>query len=93
MADAAEAPPPLRLDRRADWRSTGASPFGFGLRGQLPGEQEPVFWRYDDLGFPVWIHRDNEKRPERPLVFVVDLPAGRGGQELRPSERLLVIRV
>jgi hypothetical protein len=26
---------PLRLDRRADWRSTGACPFGVCLRGDL----------------------------------------------------------
>ncbi|MGY1616314.1 VOC family protein [Geodermatophilus sp. SYSU D00691] len=68
---------PLRLDRRADWAGTGASPFGVGLRGRLAPRQEPAFWRYTDLGFPIWVHRDGERHPERPLVFVLDLPARR----------------
>jgi Glyoxalase-like domain len=38
VADRAEAcANPLRLDRRAEWRSSGASPFGLVLRGQLAG--------------------------------------------------------
>jgi len=65
---------PLRLDRRADWARTGASPFGFGLRGQPRPEQRAAFWLYTDLGFRIWVHRDNEHRPDRPLVFVLDLP-------------------
>ncbi|MGY1730295.1 VOC family protein [Geodermatophilus sp. SYSU D01045] len=68
---------PLRLDRRADWATTGASPFGIGLRGRLPPEQEPAFWPYADLGFPIWVHRDDERHPARPLVFVLDLPLRR----------------
>jgi hypothetical protein len=36
VTDAAEARSnPLRLDRRADWTSTGASPFGLAFRGRL----------------------------------------------------------
>jgi glyoxalase-like protein len=80
---------PLRLDLRAAWRSTGASPFGVGLRGRPSPAQQPAFWLYSDLGFPIWIHRDNEDRPERPLMFVLDLPAHRGTDQVRPSERLL----
>ena len=31
----------LRLDRRADWRTTGACPFGLGLRGPVePGDRD-----------------------------------------------------
>jgi hypothetical protein len=67
---------PLRLDRRAA-TVTDASPFGVGLRGRLTEEQRADFWSYEDLGFPVWVHRDNERRPERPLVFVLDLPPRR----------------
>jgi glyoxalase-like protein len=65
---------PVRLDRRADWARSGASPFGFGLRGQLAENEIDDYWRYDALGPTIWIHRDNERRPERPLVFVVDVP-------------------
>jgi hypothetical protein len=68
---------PLRLDRRAEWAATGASPFGVGLRGQLTEEQREAFWLYEELGFPLWVHRDNESRPERPLTFVLDVPPRR----------------
>ena len=63
----------LRLDRRADWASTGASPFGFGLRGRLADAARDDFWLYEDLGPRIWVHRDNERAPERPLVFVLDI--------------------
>ncbi|HEU0029004.1 MAG TPA: VOC family protein [Kofleriaceae bacterium] len=67
---------PVRLDRRAEWRTTGASPFGFGLRGQLPDELRDAFWAYQppySPGFTIWIHGDNERAPERPLVFVMEI--------------------
>lgn len=70
---------PLRLDRRADWRTTGASPFGFGLRGRVPDTLRHDFWRYDGLPIPVWVHRDNEEAVERPMVFVLDLEAAPPG--------------
>jgi hypothetical protein len=70
---------PLRLDRRADWANAGASPFGFGLRGLLPPAQQEEFWPYDALGLRIWVHRDNERAPERPMVFVL---------EIDPAERL-----
>src|SRR5215218_9305429 len=82
---------PLRLDRRADWAHTGASPFGFGLRGQPAPEQEAAFWLYADLGFRVWVHRDNERRPDRPLVFVLDLPPRRAAGHAGNAESLLRI--
>jgi hypothetical protein len=63
---------PLRLDRRADWRRSGASPFGIGLRGELSEAQREDYWRYEALGLPIWIHRDDERAPERPLVFVLE---------------------
>jgi hypothetical protein len=68
---------PLRLDRRAEWADTGASPFGVGLRGRLTDEQCEAFWLYEDLGFPIWVHRDDERRTERPLTFVLDVPPRR----------------
>jgi hypothetical protein len=65
---------PLRLDRRADWASTSASPFGFGLRGVLPAAYRDDFWLYEELGARIWMHRDNERAPTRPLVFVLEMP-------------------
>ena len=64
---------PMRLDRRADWASTGASPFGFGLRGELAAADRGDYWLYEDLGIRIWVHRDNEQAPERPLVFVLEM--------------------
>jgi hypothetical protein len=77
IEDSAEARAnPLRLDRRAD-PSTGASPLGIGLRGRP--EEIRDFWPYDALGPRIWIHRDDERHPERPLVFAIEVarvPAG-----------------
>jgi len=67
----------LRLDRRADWERTGASPFGIGLRGRLSEAERVDYRRYDGLPMPVWVHRDNEDAPERPFVFVLELDAHR----------------
>jgi hypothetical protein len=63
----------MRMDRRADWASTGASPFGFGLRGELAAADRGDYWLYEDLGIRIWVHRDNEQAPERPLVFVLEM--------------------
>ncbi len=63
----------LRLDRRADWVTTGSSPFGLGFRGRISPAEREAFWLYDALGPHIWIHRDNERVPERPLVFVLEL--------------------
>jgi hypothetical protein len=72
--DAAEARHnALRLDRRAAWERTGASPFGIGLRGKLSDAERVDYWLYDGLPMPVWVHRDNEDAPERPFVFALDL--------------------
>jgi hypothetical protein len=73
VTDAAEARAnPLRLDRRADRATTGASPFGLAFRGQVQPADREQFWLYDALGPRIWIHRDNERCPERPLVLVLE---------------------
>lgn len=73
VIDAAEARAnPLRLDRRARWNATGASPFGVGFRGRVASAEADEFWLYDALGPRIWIHRDHERHPERPLVFVLE---------------------
>jgi hypothetical protein len=76
LTDAAEAGTnPLRLDRRAAGITTGASPFGLGFRGLIEQVDSDEFWLYDALGPHIWIHRDDERCPERPLVFVLEADA------------------
>jgi hypothetical protein len=73
LTDAAEASAnPLRLDSRADWASTGASPFGVAFRGQIEPARRDDFWLYDTLGPRIWIHRDDERFPQRPLVLALE---------------------
>jgi Glyoxalase-like domain len=66
----------LRLDRRAEWERTGASPFGIGVRGTLSEAERVDYWLYDGLEMPVWVHRDNEEAQERPFVFALDVGGG-----------------
>jgi Glyoxalase-like domain len=88
VTDAAEARSnPLRLDRRADWTSTGASPFGLAFRGRLDPAYGDEFWLYDALGPRIWVHRDNERVPERPLVFVLEAAEGEM-ERRRPRVRM-----
>jgi hypothetical protein len=75
----------LRLDRRADWRRTGASPFGIGLRGRLPEERQADYRPYEGLPIRVWVHTDGERAPERPLVFVLEVDE-RGELPGRPPD-------
>jgi hypothetical protein len=73
VTDAAEAGAnPLRLDRRAAWATTGASPVGLAIRGEIDPARSEDFWLYDALGPRIWIRRDNERFPERPLVFMLE---------------------
>ncbi len=62
----------MRLDRRADCASTGASPIGLAFRGQTEPGRGDEFWLYDALGPRISVHRDNERFQERPLVFVLE---------------------
>ena len=65
---------PLRLDRRARWRATRASPFGFAFRGHFPEPLSAQCWSYQpDPAFRFSIHRDNEERPEQPLLLCMEL--------------------
>jgi hypothetical protein len=61
---------PLRLDRRADWRTTGASPFGIGLRGAIADHDD--YWPYRPTyaaDATIWIHRSPD---DQPLIFVFE---------------------
>lgn len=78
LADREEAEGNLvRLDRRVDWRRTGASPFGIALRGRKDDAPEVPWVHYQLAGFPVglWIDGRTLDDPSLPLVFVFDRPA------------------
>lgn len=65
----------LRLDRRADWRETGASPFGIGLSGAIAAEHEDDFVDYRLPAFPLGRLRVLARTledPAQPLVFVIE---------------------
>jgi len=66
---------PLRLDRRAEWRVTGACPIGIGLHGELDDATRSQFWPYRPAyahGGTIWIHHSNEDAPAQPFVFAFD---------------------
>jgi hypothetical protein len=65
----------LRLDRRADFASTGHCPFGICLRGVLAEEERRRYWAYRPEYRPkslsaLWIHRESTEHPGLPLLFV-----------------------
>lgn len=65
---------PLRLDKRAEWYNTGASPFGICLRGVISETEIAEFWTYHPPYWPegvIFIHKSNEDEPEQPLIFVI----------------------
>lgn len=74
---------PLRLDKRAEWRKTGASPFGICLRGAISKDESSQFWSYHPPYWPdgaIFIHKSNEESPGLPLIFVIP-------SSTRPVER------
>jgi hypothetical protein len=88
----------MRLDRRADWARTGASPFGFGLRGTIPPEAHADFWAYHPPYAspgrpPIWVHRGCHESRGAPLVFVMEpsaaLPLERMPPRTWPTSRVV----
>jgi hypothetical protein len=80
----------MRLDRRADWATTGACPFGFGLRGEIPAAARAEFWPYHPPygrpGWPpIWVHTSHLETPDAPLLFVMEPSAARPLEVMRPS--------
>ncbi|RYZ92987.1 MAG: hypothetical protein EOP06_02485 [Proteobacteria bacterium] len=64
----------LRLDRRADWRFSGSSPFGIALRGTLEPEDAIHFTEYRPPYNPasrILIHKFDTTQPDFPLLFVM----------------------
>jgi hypothetical protein len=83
-------PSPLRLVQRADWRRTGASPFGFGLRGDLTATDKrsllPYVAPYWNAAWPpLWFIPACLDDPTLPLLFVQEPWAGRSLESMPPS--------
>lgn len=66
----------VRLDRRVDWRESGASPFGIALRGDKSAVVGVPWVHYTLPNFPagLWIDGRTLDDPRLPLVFVFDRP-------------------
>ena len=65
---------PLQMHLRANWKVTGASPFGIALRGDISAQDLSQFWNYNPPYNPTAIikmHRFSKDRPEFPLLFVM----------------------
>ncbi len=65
---------PLKLHNRANWKMTGASPFGIALRGEIPEKMQNQFWDYHPPYNPsvvIKVHRFNEDHPDFPFLFVM----------------------
>lgn len=70
---------PLKMHLRADHKTTGASPFGIALRGELSQEDLSQFWDYSPPYNPsriIKMHKYSKEHPEFPLLFVMPTVAG-----------------
>ena len=80
---------PLRLDRRAAWAETGASPLGIAFLGRP--EDTSGYWLYDALGLPIWVREADERAP---LVFTLDVaPRDRPRRSLALREVIIAAPV
>ena len=59
----------LRLDRRADWRTTDACPFGLGLRGPIEARDRGSFLPYHPHHWPKGHSPLLVHRLARPCLF------------------------
>jgi hypothetical protein len=87
LFDRAEAEESLvRLDRRCDWRKSGASPFGVALRGPKSSVSDTSWVHYRPQGMSegVWLAEATLEDPSLPLLFVFDqADAAAGGPASR----------
>jgi len=80
----------LRLDRRADFATTGHCPFGIGLRATVPIDAQTPFVSYRPRWGtpndpPMLLHRASLDRPGLPLVFVSQPRGTHPVASLRPG--------
>lgn len=66
----------LRLDRRADWQTSGWNPFGIGLRGQVDKDEQDLFLKYNPPYAPtktIWVLRQSLVNKNIPMIFVQEM--------------------
>lgn len=70
----------VRLDRRCDWATTGASPFGIALRGEAADRGQAAWTHYVIPGYLVelWILSQTLEDPKLPLVFMFERKDAQG---------------
>ena len=69
----------VRLDRRCEWKTTGASPFGIALRGPKPDAVAWTAYALVGMAHPIWLATLTLEDLSLPLIFLFDEP------EQRPS--------
>ena len=77
---------PLQLHCRANWKATGASPFGVALRGTLAKHEKLNFWEYRPSYLPsgaILIHKEDGGKG--PLIFLMP-PRGESNAALYPAQ-------
>lgn len=65
---------PLKMNLRANWKASGASPFGIALRGTIPDIDMENFWDYCppyNKDLTIKMHKYSDERPDFPLLFVM----------------------
>jgi hypothetical protein len=67
----------VRLDRRCEWKSSGASPFGIALRGPKPSTVAWTAYTLVGLSHPIWLATQTLEDPALPLIFLFDQPEQR----------------
>jgi hypothetical protein len=80
----------LHLDRRGDWKTTGASPFGLGLRARMTDADRASHRAYvppyaRPSRPPLWVVPQSCDDDRLPLVFVQEPGPGRSLAEMQPA--------
>jgi|GEM_PF-5798123 len=80
-----------RADLRANWKESGWSPFGIGLRGILSKNEQKDYYCYNPPYAPeksLWIHSSSLDNPSIPMIFVQEMSPEDKYENWWPKNRL-----
>ena len=89
LEDAKNSKP--RADLRSNWKNSGWSPFGIGLRGKLSQLEKKDFYCYKPPYAPsqsLWIHNESLEVPYMPMIFVQEMAEDSKFEDWWPKKRL-----